>query len=496
MPVAQAVPGGTTNIYRRNGAGTWEVDAGMRGVMLSGLTNPEGKDTAVQASCRSGDCDFDDHGTGSTYSSIAMCSRCIDSSSVMSEPDSSFNVTLGDYAWVQPSQMSPRISVHGGSLDYAESLFDDEFAYLADKAMFNVSILSLTDSKCGTSEERRECTHDWGDKWAWDAEVIAASCVLYPCLESYQGAVRGGNLQERVVSSKSTERTYRNSTAETSSSPFDNYLTAFQSPCILDNNTWYTAENISEVKPAPGRIITNITLDDRNTTTPEECLYHMFTPYYIAIQVVLREMLNGECTADTSRGNKAACRENWWLLSLYNNGTATPDSLSTHIGSLTRAMTNHFRKTGNGAWTGYDDEGETYLPAGALGDTFRGTSCTTVDWRWMIPPIVLVAVTAILLFWVMLHSRFGDRKQPVWKASILPLLVYGLKDDKESAVKPERPGYAQSGKKSGAVKLEELAELETMAKRRMIRFEKEGSGLDAGLYPGETSQATTTGMER
>ncbi|KAL2204638.1 hypothetical protein CC79DRAFT_915891 [Sarocladium strictum] len=496
IPAANYVPGGSTNRYRANLAGFWEVDAGMRGVMLNGLTNPEGKDTAIQARCDSGDCDFDDYGTGITYSSIAMCSRCIDSSSVMSEPDSNFNVSLGNSAWVEAFQTRPSMSVGMGDLDYAESLFDDELISLAPKAMYNVSILSITDSTCGDGEGQRKCPHDWADKWPKGSDVVATSCMLYPCLESYHGAVRGGSLEERVVSRKSTQMTYRNATAGPSSNPYDNFLTAFQSPCILDNSTWYTAENISEVKSAPGRIITNITLDDRNITAPEECLYHMFAPYYIAIQVALKGMLNGSCTSDMRRGNTAACGENWWLLSLHNNGSATPESLSTHIGSLTTAMTNHFRKTGNGPRTGNDDNGEVFLPAGVLGDTLRGTSCTTVDCRWMIPPIVLVAITAVLLIWVMLHSRFRDRKQPVWKASILPLLVYGLKDDKETAVKPERPGYVQSGKEVGGVKLEGLAELETMAKRRMVRFEKEGTGLDAGLYPGETSQASTTGMER
>jgi hypothetical protein len=450
VPVAHYVSGFGPENYDPEVIRWKSIDSAMRGVMLNGLMNPDAQDTTVQAQCSTGDCTFPDYGTGVTYSSIAMCSRCLDSTSIVPYPDKDLNLSLSDGASLDFNSGNNVLAIQSSNLSYAESLFTDEFAEDAPYSVLNVSMLAV--SSKGPLRYRLK-------------RVVAASCIIYPCLESYRGSVRGGSLEETVVS-----REHVLPKSESPSWWIADHDVAFQSPCVLDNGTWYTAENITSAAQIPGREFVNITLNSRNTTAPQECLYEMVDSYSNALGKAMREVLLGNCTLPMAQ-DPLDCGSSWWLEPLHNNGTATAATFTSHIESLTRAVTNHLRKTGVGVLAS-PPEGP--RAAMAYGETYERTTCTTVDWRWLLPPIIFVAATALLLSWVILRGRLQDTAQPVWKGSIMPLLFYGFQ-----GARMEQEGLASSSR------LADWSELKQVSKSNSVRFENGSRGLDPGFHYSE-----------
>jgi hypothetical protein len=187
---------------------------------------------------------------------------------------------------------------------------------------------------------------------------------------------------------------------------------------VLDNGTWYTAENVTNAPRIPGREFVNITLNGVNTPAPEECLYKISGIYSRAVIKFLSELLEGSCYYDRRQGNQLDCTQSWWLAPLYNNQSATVETVSSHMEGLSLAITNRLRQTGFGAYT---SQAPGRLPAVAVGDVYETTTCTTVEWRWLLWPVILVAATALLLAWMILRNYLQSSRQPVWKGNILPL---------------------------------------------------------------------------
>ena len=63
--------------------------------------------------------------------------------------------------------------------------------------------------------------------------------------------------------------------------------------------------------------------------------------------------------------------------------------------------------------------------ASALGSTLRPLTYIRVDWYWIILPIALVLLSAIVL--VMTIWDNSCRGAPLWKSGLMPLLFHGLK---------------------------------------------------------------------
>ena len=90
--------------------------------------------------------------------------------------------------------------------------------------------------------------------------------------------------------------------------------------------------------------------------------------------------------------------------------------------TLALAGTNKLRVTGKTASADNDAVAE----HGTVGDRAEGevwttSACTEVDWRWLLLPAGLVGLTVVVLVMAIVASWRG----PVWKASVLPLVLYG-----------------------------------------------------------------------
>lgn len=83
-------------------------------------------------------------------------------------------------------------------------------------------------------------------------------------------------------------------------------------------------------------------------------------------------------------------------------------------------VTNRFRNTGSSN----DDPLQAEF---AKGDVIETAVCTVFRWEWLLLPVILVAIT-VLLLGCMVAQSLSQRSQPVWKTSILPLLFYNITD--------------------------------------------------------------------
>ncbi|KAI1775735.1 hypothetical protein F4818DRAFT_414800 [Hypoxylon cercidicola] len=414
LPLAHFVPGNDT--YYRIGAGSFEVQVDMKGTLVNGIVNPTGNDSAIVPNCPTGNCTFAAH-NGVTHSSIAMCSSCVDTTSLVSGPSGDYNnFTLPNEMWVAPGLDTAYLNVAGDGLAWASSVFTPEFASVSNWAVFNVTVLSLTTATCSNDGGRLNCPVP--DSYDGPTGLVATSCSLYPCLKNYNAVMERGVLSEKIVSTQPAPVNW----VEAGIPPnfIDPYMnfTAIQTPCLVDDE-WYDLSDISDVPKTEGRSFTEINIDGTNYTAPNECTYKMMFPYVIALSTFMgTDLLNGVCTYNPRQGRALYCGQTWWLSSLYQNKEASFDTLSKAFDQFTTAITNKFRTTGSSLYNTSAHE----TVDGLVNEL---TVCTMFQWEWLLMPTLLVAASAAVLI-AMIIQNLRDHAQPVWKSSLLPLLYYGF----------------------------------------------------------------------
>jgi len=400
--------------WYRIAAGMWEINVDMKGSMIQGLTNPRSHDLAVQAFCPTGNCSFPDYGTGVTHASLGMCSSCNDRTAEVSGPDDKGNITLrmsrryGSDPWITLKSGQPYLSVVSDT-----------------GAMTDVTILSASNSPCTNTTHGFACPHRNTTEskegfYGGIGDFIAATCTLYPCIKAYSGSVREGKLLEDIAATTEVRADLFNT------SNLGNY-TALRSPCILDHTgTWYTEANVSLAPKVPGRTWDWVVVDDKNITAPNACLYKLNAVYARALAAFMTDVFDGTCTYDTRQGDDLWCRDRWWLSPLYNQGNSSFPSIAKAMDDFANAITTKFRTAGWGP-----DEHWVYgqwhgAGGGVEGAVLQNSICTSLDWRWLLLPCGLLAISAVLLAWVIARSFDRGTGEPLWKSNVLPLVLYGL----------------------------------------------------------------------
>lgn len=454
---------------------TLRVD--MKGAMINALVNPTGNDSKITATCQTGNCTFQSHSNVS-YSSIGLCSACIDTTPLVQIIDNAnwlqfkgYNYSLPNYtlpdgsgAGIQASTVAGSFlqATSGSNMSWAASAFTDLYRRVAPNSILSTSFLTFTRAPCTNVSGVVACPHnvtaiilDSGNNLLqWELDYVATSCTFYPCLKNYQATVQQGLLKEQVVS---TVPAVLSRARRTSLTDLPNWnFTVLRDPCLIAD-VEYSAENFANVPRTAGRTFTNISVDGVNYTAPEDCLYKLDYSYTSIMASFIRDTLfRDKCSAlDTTM--EAVC-EAWWLAPVYNSLNATFETISEAMNQFAEAITNKIRTTGS---TNYDitqkDE--------ALGLVTRTTICTAFDWQWLLLPISLVATTAALLILTVLQNN-REHRQPVWKSSVLPLIFYGIDVRSLSSDMGEPRPVA------------DLHQLDEQASRMRVRFH---NGMDAGF---------------
>ncbi|KAI2472449.1 hypothetical protein F4781DRAFT_445381 [Annulohypoxylon bovei var. microspora] len=455
LPLSHYVP--ALHTYYRVGAGTFEAEVDMKGTMINGITNPTGNDSAIVPNCATGNCTFAQH-NGITHSSIGMCSSCINTTSFIKGPIKS-NITYDNYTlpnsmWVSPGSDEAYLNVAPSTLDWASSAFTSEFSSIIDLSIINVTVMALTNATCPTVNGNTTCPIS--DFSSGEMDVVATSCSLYPCLKNYDATVEKGVLQEKIVSTQPAPVNWVEAGIQPGAiHPYMNF-TALQSPCLVDGG-WYDLSNISTAPKTKDRVFTGINIDGKNYTAPDECLYKMWYLYAEGLyRFIGYDLLSGTCTYNARQGTAISCDSRWWLASLYNSKQASFNTLSTAFDQFATAVTNKMRTSGS---SNYDPTVHE-LVTGLVNEM---TVCTEFQWQWLLMPTILVAATGAVLVAIIVQN-LRDRRQPVWKSSLLPLLYYGF-DRRAHNEDPNRP-------------VMDLTELNQAASDMRVRLR---SGAEAGF---------------
>ncbi|SPJ82045.1 uncharacterized protein FTOL_09450 [Fusarium torulosum] len=420
LPVSHYVPH-KNSLYSRTSA-SFELSGDMKAAMLNGLVNPTGKDTAVVATCATGNCTFPASSKGITHSSIAMCSSCIDTTEfikldvteVKGYGVSQFNFTLPDNQWISPPGLK-YLSSKTGPLDWALEGVDNEFSDAANLAIVNLTILSTNQMGANFTCEPDRFTSRLLTQYE---NTVAISCTFYPCMKKYHAKVQDGTLVERVVESESVDYikgdSKRPGEIPNLGIPEAGNRTGLDRNCLIQGKE-YGMKNFTQDYSLPTAKLTPIVVDGTNYTIPNQCLYKLSFQYARAINAFMRlTLFKGECFDTMTGGGGIDCGDAWWLLPLFNSTYA---SLDKAFGQFTTAMTNNFRMQVNTG--GFSDK-----PDRVIGTVTEMAICTTFDWRWVLLPAGLMVVTMVLLISAVMQS-YKNSTVPVWKTSILPLLFYG-----------------------------------------------------------------------
>lgn len=429
LPVSHFVPH-VKSLYSTSPAAS-EVSGDMKAAMLNGLVNPTGKDTAVVATCRTGNCTFPASSKGVTHSSIAMCSSCIDTTEFIKLNVTEnkrlgtvtliYNFTLPDKQWISPPGKK-YLSAGTGALDWALEGVDNEFSDVANLAITNLTILTTNQSKCWpkTPGANFICEADrFISRLAFQYEnTVAVSCAFYPCMKKYHGKVQDGTLVETVIESEPVDYikdgSKRPGEIPSSGIAETGNRTGLDRNCVMKGKE-YTLSNFTQDYSPRTPELSPIIIDGTNYTIPNQCLYRLSFRYARALDNFMKlTIFSGGCINTSVGGGDMDCGNKWWLLPLYNS---TYESLDKAFGQFTTAMTNNFRLQAN---TG----GFSVKPDRVVGTVTEMAICTTFDYRWVLLPAGLMAITMVLLICAVVQSN-KDSAVPVWKTSILPLMFYG-----------------------------------------------------------------------
>lgn len=456
IPIAHFMPGRAS--YYRIGAGTWEVDTEMKGAMINGLTNPTGNDSAIVASCSTGNCTFPVGPDGVTHSTIGMCSACLDVTSFVTKNDTNDlrpNYTLPNDLWVSNYVQESYLGVmFDYDLEWASSAFTDSFTLAASHAMANMSLITLTQAGCTRpSEFEIECPNNVTG-YMGTMDYVATACSLYPCMKNMFAEMDDGVLKETVVSTQPAPVNWIEAGVSEDMADYTmggNY-TALKSPCEY-NGTYYEKEDFDEIPRPAGVNFTMVNVDGVNYTAPPECLYKMEKYYGAAVtRFMSQSIFTGTCSYNSAQGGQLYCGDSWWLNPMFEDENATYATITKHIDQFATAITNKFRQLGSDNYNMSSVEG-------ALGLVIETTVCTSFDWRWLLLPGGLTAAAGTLLF-LMMMQNYQDPEQPVWKSSVLPLLYHGFGPAKPAMDLDEMKGQAhhvrtrfQTGTDAGFVNL-------------------------------------------
>ncbi|KAG8669276.1 hypothetical protein FPOAC1_008665 [Fusarium poae] len=424
LPISHYVPAPESS-YRVSSAQR-EISNDMKATMINGLVNPNGKDINIEATCASGNCTFAENSQGVTHTSVAMCSSCLDTTEFIK-----LNITNEETGYPIVNYTLPNglyfIPIRGrlldtatGDVDWALGGVDSDFAEMTKRSITNLTILTSSQSACtNISRNEADCpedrfTNDLPEPKHYRAQnAVAMTCALYPCLKHYHAQVKVGKLEEKVVNKEPLTPIEINLNDEGGGAAKNINRVTVQSPCLVDGEE-YNFDNFSRMAESTEGAST-VEIDGKNYTAPNQCIYEFGFGYSMGFGAFMRDTLfNRACNASYMVGSPADCGSRWWLTPLYNSSYET---LDTAMDEFTTAITNNFRRQ---ARRGFNTSG-TDRVTGTVNET---TICTVFDWRWILLPAGLMAITMALLIHVVVQS-YTNTTLPIWKTSVLPLLFYG-----------------------------------------------------------------------
>lgn len=512
MPIAQTSFNGIYAVSEGSGADySMSLALELRAALLAGLSGTQ-TSGILTAACSTGNCSFDTT-QGITYSSATFGTECIDASSLLSQSglrdwNSSFatngtndNTTYG-FDWSPDSGVSYQLnfgsvggrwrnllSLSRWTVDFEKLEMTLQQRQKVDSSFDSIVLVMPTISPCSHPSEYQASFGDSENTpmppvnvslcpqlhmpnistFPGYFAISATVCFFYPRVRHFDGSIVNGRAQEEVVDD--TIMQHSKASGTTIGSAIEPIWLAVLDPCVIDGII-YTSSNYST-----GADLTNVS----GTLVPTRCVYGFADPWYRAVEVQNGfsqavtgisgvEDLPDECSPFNNY-TQMSCYRAWWLNGVYNGGNASTASVGAFMNRGFDAFTNQLRMMGSD-WYG--------APSNITGQTFHNVVCTQFTWEWLIFPLGIVIGTVVFLLSALF---FGPGEQEtVWKASILPLLFYGLEER-------HRLGHER---------LWSADHLTAAAKKLDVKFSLEGESSDSwrlrgsGIQSSATNHATST----
>ncbi|ROW06048.1 hypothetical protein VMCG_04485 [Cytospora schulzeri] len=452
-------------------------------------------------------------GSSGSFSTVAVCSSCVDATSLVKfvRTDDQFE----DYISSVYGLPNGLLIDYGGSGTYLNVSTDRNLEWLGDLltpahaqaarwAMVNVTLLSFSVAQCGETVTP-QCPIPGKTNLAGSdssapnktAGGIAATCALFPCMRRYVPSITNNKLSESQIDNSqlwpSIDYYYASLHLETENALTNsesNYA-GIQTPCRVGDSI-YTAQNISTAPNATRlwihETLVDGTLQSRNVSAPEPCIYRHSALFASVLSRLLHQkdtMFNTYCKYDSEEGPDCNLQSgdgmNTWVDTIYNNGNATVSAVEAYFESFAVAMTNRYRSTFGSSQYDRQPRPRQWLPPGEVqGIVWQDTVCTAARWQWLLLPVGLLLLTSSLLSVTVTRGWKHRHVQPVWKANILPTLLYKERFMESNGPMPSRPQEttgANITKQSSTVtdesfdRLMDTDEIKKVTKSAMVRFE-------------------------
>ncbi|KAI1347080.1 hypothetical protein F5Y01DRAFT_330180 [Xylaria sp. FL0043] len=382
--------------------------------------------------CPSGNCTFPAT-DGITYSSLGVCSKCVDVSSEMGyivedhTPDP-IEMNLPHYLSYHPNKdiycrwprRNSTTEARLGPDTKVGSFQDPTFA-----ARFGMITATLSGIgwEAGIPHIGKACNipgqpDDRPAALQNKSSQVYSACWLYPCIKYYSGLISNGKLQETIIK---TDLLPIQADEATEELEFDNNAYgAYIDPCYING----MRVNHSQVPP----VFTGDNYLPNNSKTSDLDCWYGFTG---SLPVHLSRPL----PSNWINGVPLALGEYWmiYLLAMpwYSRSDLMDplDTISTGIDNIATAMTNALREIGNNSHGGVGR---------ANGTVLRATVCTEINWPWFSFPAAIILATLYILIRTLIDSVHDQSPARTWKSSVLPLLYYGLeKEDQKRELETE-----------------------------------------------------------
>lgn len=411
--------------------------------LLSGVLGPPSSSLAstLNSTCSTGNCTFPVFGKVA-YSSLGICSRCVNVTATIRESGCANDVRNCNYTISPANSPSTWLRSYYSRLNLTSTGTDRNRYNLLNTTLLLTTQTGCDGNKCPKHENAPRLLY---------TNMIGAQCSLYSCIKQYTGEIRGGELSETVISTTALQP----NGSEIQVDPYS----GITMPCIIDK-TLYDSSNISVALAKYNK--TTVIFGGVATEVPLACVFQLHIVWMDSLAQSVQETLSGSC-GSFCPANK------WWLSRFWQNGTATLESIERRFEDIATSLTNRLRSIGLSGESLDPVEGPVQR-AFVLGTTQSTTICIQFEWEWVLLPAGVALVTSALLAAAIFNTHRHGGREPAWKSSSLPLLFHGFRE-----VDFLPPDHRMS-----------LDEMESRADKMLVRYDADehgGCGISSATGP-------------
>ena len=386
----------------------------MANAVYTGLINPpRNASSSINFDCPTGNCTFVE-AEGITHQSLAMCGICEDLSSTVIR---NYTEATGDLepaiyhilpsTFDEWSYKNATIKTFVGASETVVQTWLSTNSYSSSYGSWYISAFdALMYRNCSC---KGETVNRQG---MCDCDVFGANCAIYPCIKSYTATVHNFVLEEVEVSRIALVN------GSKSGSPFGY---GYDMDRVVQGGKFHNCSARREASPEfPLQVYLNGTHDStKNSSTSEYeyylegCLFQFGWESTWALRIYLKNNLWGGSLERSMINRPYGADGSLWLSAMFNNGSATLETLQTYIDGLANAMTAVIRQYG-----------DTPPITRVKGTAYASRTCVRVRWPWLsLPGALLLLAVSFLAMTIWTTNR---RQAIVWKSSPLALLFHGF----------------------------------------------------------------------